>query len=732
MTVCASFECKNPIFRAATAGVRTLIITSALCGAGWGQTALSLSSGSGSPGQTVTLNLSSSATGTAPAALQWTVGYSTSDFSSATMAIGSAGSGANKSIACNSGAGSIVCVLSGSDSTTISNGTVATVTLTIASSTTDTSSQVNVSGSVACDGGGSELTSSASGATVAIAQAAQTWSISGTVSPALSGVSMALTGAATQNATTNTSGAYSFSGLANGSYTVTPALSGYTFTPSSQSVTVNGANQSSVNFTDAQVVTYVAPTVDVQTSKNERLPSSTITSSRFSTASGNELLLALVSTDTANATVKSVSGAGLTWVLVERTSAQSGTAEIWGAFSSQALSGVEATVTLTTASASSLTVASFAGVDTSGTNGSGAIGAVATANAASGAPSASLVTTRNNSLVWGVGDDPSGTTAPVALSGEGVVHEYSSMSKGTFWVQRVTNPVAQSGTAIAFGDSSPSNEPYNLSVVEILGAASGNGGTDATRVHSMISSNTGTPVTMYNPATGATGDVCSPGGLASISGAGFTSEAPQTAKSSPAPAQLAGVQVKVNGQAAPLLYASASRVNFLCPQLPAGSPLDVAVQGENGVVHKAAPSSMSAAVPRIFTVGAGNQGLVQIAATNEISMPHTESIPSRPAQPGDALTIYATGLGTAGNAPAAGSQAPAAPQTLNYPVQVVIGAMRLNPTWVRINTEKAGVYEVGVTLPSSRSTGNAVPVHLEMTLPDQTTLSSNTVTMAIQ
>jgi len=39
--------------------------------------------------------------------------------------------------------------------------------------------------------------------------------------------------------------------LANGSYTVTPSNSGYTFTPVNQSVTVNGANVGSVNFTAA-------------------------------------------------------------------------------------------------------------------------------------------------------------------------------------------------------------------------------------------------------------------------------------------------------------------------------------------------------------------------------------------------------------------------------------------------------------------------------------------------
>jgi fibronectin type 3 domain-containing protein len=58
---------------------------------------------------------------------------------------------------------------------------------------------------------------------------------------------------------TDASGNYIFSGLANGTYTVTPTNTGYTFSPVNQNVTVNGANQTGVNFTaTAQVPHTVA------------------------------------------------------------------------------------------------------------------------------------------------------------------------------------------------------------------------------------------------------------------------------------------------------------------------------------------------------------------------------------------------------------------------------------------------------------------------------------------
>ena len=49
--------------------------------------------------------------------------------------------------------------------------------------------------------------------------------------------------------TTNASGAYTLSGVANGTYALTPSLSGYTFSPANRSVTVSGANVTAQDFT---------------------------------------------------------------------------------------------------------------------------------------------------------------------------------------------------------------------------------------------------------------------------------------------------------------------------------------------------------------------------------------------------------------------------------------------------------------------------------------------------
>jgi hypothetical protein len=65
----------------------------------------------------------------------------------------------------------------------------------------------------------------------------------------LVGVLMTLTGAASATTKTDSDGNYTFSDLANGSYKVTPSLTGYTFSPTSRNIAVNGADVTGQDFT---------------------------------------------------------------------------------------------------------------------------------------------------------------------------------------------------------------------------------------------------------------------------------------------------------------------------------------------------------------------------------------------------------------------------------------------------------------------------------------------------
>jgi len=84
----------------------------------------------------------------------------------------------------------------------------------------------------------------------ATATPAPTFTISGTLSPSGggSGATVTLSGASGATTTANSAGAYSFMGLANGNYSVTPSHAGYTFSPASQATTIASANITGLNF----------------------------------------------------------------------------------------------------------------------------------------------------------------------------------------------------------------------------------------------------------------------------------------------------------------------------------------------------------------------------------------------------------------------------------------------------------------------------------------------------
>jgi len=88
-----------------------------------------------------------------------------------------------------------------------------------------------------------------SDASVTVAIPPATYGISGSVG--LASATVALTGKSSTSVTTSSTGAYSFSGLLPGSYTITPSLSGYAFTPENRSTTITNANVTGMNFTGA-------------------------------------------------------------------------------------------------------------------------------------------------------------------------------------------------------------------------------------------------------------------------------------------------------------------------------------------------------------------------------------------------------------------------------------------------------------------------------------------------
>ena len=219
--------------------------------------------------------------------------------------------------------------------------------------------------------------------------------------------------------------------------------------------------------------------IDVTVSGDGTAASTTVSTPVFATSSTNELLLAFVSTDYlsgANTTVSSISGGSLTWVLVKRSNTQSGSSEIWRAFSNNPLS-TSVTATVSQKVVASVTVVAFTGADSSGTNGSGAIGATGSGSSSRGAPTASLVTTRNSSWVYGVGNDFDNPLDRTPGTAQSLVHQYKPAVGDTYWVQRQNAATPLSGTTVTISDTAPTTDRFNLAIVEVLPSLGGGGST---------------------------------------------------------------------------------------------------------------------------------------------------------------------------------------------------------------------------------------------------------------
>jgi hypothetical protein len=121
--------------------VRAFWLAALMAGAGilHAQSSLVLSSGGVAPGGSIVLNLTLSSTaGNRPAGLQWTLSYPAANVSAWTVAEGPALAAAGKTITCAGASGVYTCLAVGMNAYTISDGVVATVSVSLATNATTT------------------------------------------------------------------------------------------------------------------------------------------------------------------------------------------------------------------------------------------------------------------------------------------------------------------------------------------------------------------------------------------------------------------------------------------------------------------------------------------------------------------------------------------------------------------------------------------------------------------
>jgi hypothetical protein len=142
-------------------------------GVAWAQTpVLSLSGGSGLPGGNVGVAVNFTPNGAPATGIQWTMNYSTSDFSSVTVVESATASAGGEVLSCQTGAGQVICLMADLTSSTVRvpSGQIAVATFQISPSTTGTSSTISLSALFASSGSGASLGLTGTGTTITITQ----------------------------------------------------------------------------------------------------------------------------------------------------------------------------------------------------------------------------------------------------------------------------------------------------------------------------------------------------------------------------------------------------------------------------------------------------------------------------------------------------------------------------------------------------------------------------------
>jgi len=198
----------------------------------------------------------------------------------------------------------------------------------------------------------------------------------------------------------------------------------------------------------------------------DRTTSATQLRSPAMAVSSGELVLAHVSADGPSSRrqqVTSLTGGGLRWSLAARSNDGRGTAEIWQAKTTQAISQLQVTAKLAhDGHHGSITVASFKGRQV--------VGATSAAAGSKGTPGVTLTPARDRSLVWVAAHDATRAQAPVPLPGQTIVHQFlDSRAKDTFWTQRLVGLTSR-GVPVRMGASMPTRDQWQMVAVELAPA----------------------------------------------------------------------------------------------------------------------------------------------------------------------------------------------------------------------------------------------------------------------
>jgi uncharacterized protein (TIGR03437 family) len=199
-----------------------------------------------------------------------------------------------------------------------------------------------------------------------------------------------------------------------------------------------------------------------------------------------------------------------------------------------------------------------------------------------------------------------------------------------------------------------------------------------------------------------------PGEFITLFGANLAPDT-ETAYTTPYPttAGLDGVQVTVNGLPAPVQFVSPRQISAIVPYAVGSSIARIQVNN-NGVLSNAVTEFVNLTAPGVFTVASNGTGYgkVQHADFSPVT-------PQNPAQVGETVAVYLTGLGTTNPLIPDGS-AGVYSQT-NNTIDVYIGGIQATVGYSGLAPDLAGLYQINFTVPAGVTAGDNT---LEIVGPD--------------
>ena len=191
-----------------------------------------------------------------------------------------------------------------------------------------------------------------------------------------------------------------------------------------------------------------------------------------------------------------------------------------------------------------------------------------------------------------------------------------------------------------------------------------------------------------------------PGELLTLYGTNL-SAGTQVASSVPFPSTLGNTQVKINGISAPIYYVTPTQLSAIVPYAVTSGVAQVQVIN-NGAASNTVTMQVAATAPGILTQLQNGLGYGDV-----VHQDGTLVNASHPAQIGETVSVFLTGLGTVNPLIPDGAAGPDSPLSLTTnSIMAFVGGTTASISYAGLAPELAGLYQINLNIPSGVTAGD--------------------------